>query len=301
MMKQEKEKLYIKTLIWAFDKHQNGFTLDELRMSIGLGDDDWVWWREMFITTNGNDRKLIDLYRRDVDGSFDRYTLNDKGMAIVIDYIALQEARLSGRRALWFAGVSIFFGVVTLLIAGWTGWVENQNLQIAVEPQVSFYLQRAGEGIEEYVFGIENDGVVPITEITAVLANADIPRDAGVSDEFCAGLGAVDPVMFDKELLVSVIKPHEGRQAKIFLSSLGNPNQNGDSTKNIRAISITVKYHRSIDKRVEVVNMNYIVDGYQLYTLTEAKDVKSLQSFIGCFRKLTARHTLWNNKIYWNE
>lgn len=106
------EKLYIKTLLWAYEKQGEGFTLEELKGNLGFNDREWEWWRKTFVTSNDNDRKLIDYFHYEEDGNRHRYTLNDKGMAAVVDYIELKEARESSKRAMYIAVASLALATI---------------------------------------------------------------------------------------------------------------------------------------------------------------------------------------------
>lgn len=118
-MTGKQDELYIQTLLWAYKKQEEGFTMDEIKESLGLEGARWSWWRNIFVTVNDNDRKLIELYHSAADGNEHRYTLNDKGMGAAVDYIELKEAREGSRKALWFAGVSMVIATAVGIMQIW--------------------------------------------------------------------------------------------------------------------------------------------------------------------------------------
>lgn len=112
------ESLYVKILLWAYEKKENGFTQPELFDHFFLKDDLHIWVRKMFFERTKDDRPLIGhLISRD---SKDFYALTEKGMSVAIDYLDLKEARESSKEAkriaLWSIWIAIFVGIFQIII-----------------------------------------------------------------------------------------------------------------------------------------------------------------------------------------
>lgn len=295
----EMEKLYTKTLLWAYERHQEGFTLDELRQSIGLTDEQWVWWREMFITTNGNGRKLIDLYQRGDDGNAYRYTLNDKGMAVVLEYLELQEARVesqkANKRAFWSTIIAIFSLVVAIIsIIVTTALQINSNnltqqglekadasLQLAVEPQAKIYLEKKGEDENFYIYdiGIESIGVVPLTNLSGKYTAASVENESGK-----IGLIFQESLIFEKiddNLAV----------ARVQVNKIGN--------SKIKALIFDLEYQRGIDKKIYTERPVYIIDDFSIYLPEQARTVEKLKATVEKVNEYTTQ--IMPDRVYWQE
>ena len=104
------DSLYIKVLLWAFDRKDAGFTLEELREAMNVNQSQWEWIEWMFTNALNGDSPLI-WYRIVADGR--RYYLTVSGSAAAIDYLELSEAQQSGKRATLIALVAITISIVT--------------------------------------------------------------------------------------------------------------------------------------------------------------------------------------------
>lgn len=96
--------------MWAFDKKDAGFTLDELREAMNVDQSEWEWIEWMFTNGLNGDSPLI-WYRIVAGGR--RYYLTVSGSAAAIDYLELKEAQQSGNRATVIAFVAIGISVLT--------------------------------------------------------------------------------------------------------------------------------------------------------------------------------------------
>lgn len=141
MVDKKEEKLYIKILLWLYERQEEAFTLQEVTDKFGLSKEKVTWFTKVFQTIHDSDRKLIEHINSDYD-SVKKFILNEKGFANAIDYIELQEARASSRKALWFAGTSMVIAIVVGLV------------QIGVQIKYAQYTSLAESGYTDYTENI---------------------------------------------------------------------------------------------------------------------------------------------------
>lgn len=107
-----KQTLYIRGLQWASDRGSVGFTLNELRAAVTTDEGEWTWVKRMLLGEINGDPPLIFHLG---SGNNSIYCLTGSGAAALLDYLELQEARQSSRRATYWAiaalGISIFTGI----------------------------------------------------------------------------------------------------------------------------------------------------------------------------------------------
>ncbi len=113
-----KDNLYIKILLWAYDKAQEGFTREELNTKFNLRGELHQWVESNFFNGTNSNRALIGHLR--YSEGIQYFTLSSKGMSAVIDYIELKEARESSQKAIkiatWSFGVAIGIGILQILV-----------------------------------------------------------------------------------------------------------------------------------------------------------------------------------------
>jgi hypothetical protein len=111
-----KEDLYTKILLWAHDKQESGFTLEEMKNYFNLNSSQESWVRKIFFTTSDSDRKFFEHFKNDdtVTPNVHYYSLNEKGIMAAINYKGLKHAEKNSERALWFVGLSIFLTAIGL-------------------------------------------------------------------------------------------------------------------------------------------------------------------------------------------
>ena len=63
--KKADEDLYIRILLWAHERQETGFTVDEIRPTFKLSQDEDMWVRKIFLTTSDQDRKFFEYIRND--------------------------------------------------------------------------------------------------------------------------------------------------------------------------------------------------------------------------------------------
>lgn len=119
-MKKTEESLYIKVLIWAYDRKQKPFTIEDLFEELEIEDPikkKWVY--EMFLIGPVNSYPLFHGYMNAENKML--YLLSDKGMSATVSYLSLKESQGNSRRAeriaLWALGITSMVGIIQIVIA----------------------------------------------------------------------------------------------------------------------------------------------------------------------------------------
>ncbi len=110
-MKTE-ETLYIKILVWAYNRQEAGFTWGDLQKEFQLNKEQEQWVLKVFRSNMPIGDNLIDHLGYDQERSIHRYVITSKGTSVAVDYLNLKEAEKSGRRAEKIAMVAIIVGVI---------------------------------------------------------------------------------------------------------------------------------------------------------------------------------------------
>ncbi len=112
----QKDSLYIKGLLWAYDKGHRGFTTDQMKKELDISEEKWPWVHWMFFNGLNGAAPLIWIISSEFasDGvtHHDRFYLSAAGMTATVDYLELKEAQKSGRVAMIIAIISIIIGVI---------------------------------------------------------------------------------------------------------------------------------------------------------------------------------------------
>ena len=110
------KSIYVRTLLWAYEKQHRGFTKDEMRRALELNEEEWAWIHWMFFNGLGGAAPLIWSIPTEVrtDGRRfgEAYYLSAAGVSAAVDYLELKEAQESGRRGFLLALVAIIISVV---------------------------------------------------------------------------------------------------------------------------------------------------------------------------------------------
>ncbi|MDO9183246.1 MAG: hypothetical protein Q7U04_12605 [Bacteriovorax sp.] len=129
-----KNNLYIKILVWAYDRHELGFTEKEIFDEFKLSKDQINCYVKLFRSSYNVGDNLIGHIKNREEG--DLYSLTALGISAAVDYIGLEEARKSGKRAERIALFSIFIGVtvgvaqIAISIIQYTGLNNNTVLSL---------------------------------------------------------------------------------------------------------------------------------------------------------------------------
>lgn len=113
-----KESLYIKILIWTYERQDFGFTWGDLTKEFNLDDRQLQWVQKVFRSNLPASENLIDhLFYKNEEHTF---VITAKGTSAAVQYLNLKEAERSGKRAeriAWVAiSVGIIVGVVQIII-----------------------------------------------------------------------------------------------------------------------------------------------------------------------------------------
>lgn len=112
------EDLYVRVLMWAYEKQETGFAWEEMKKHFDLNNLQENWVRKIFLTTNDQDRKFFEHLRNDetVNPNQHYYSLNEKGVNTAINYKALTSAEKNSNTALIIAIISIFLTAIGMFL-----------------------------------------------------------------------------------------------------------------------------------------------------------------------------------------
>ena len=285
---QKADDRFTQILLWSFSKRDRGFSWAELQRHFDLTDSESEWIQHVFLTGNDSDRKYIEHLRYVDEGTRNEhiYTLNEKGTSAALSYLEQKATRQMSLWATVFSGVALFIGGAALFVSIWTGGISQKALNLSIEPQLDFYLQAINT--DEYIFGVDNTGTVPISNLLAryTIANMDKCLE---SEDMCGGWSVSMDMDFDV--------PHLLHGESATSSALSAVSDNRFKT----AISIWVEYDRTIDKKKIKKSMVFFIAGSKVYSLSEVKDMPSWQPFISGLRNASGRNSFFNQKIYWRD
>jgi len=106
------ESPYIKILIWAYNKQETGFTWDDLEKEFRLTESQKLWVQKIFRSNMPASENLIDHLSYDDKSDSHLFMITAKGTSAAVDYLSLEEAKSSSRRAEKIALVAIIIGVI---------------------------------------------------------------------------------------------------------------------------------------------------------------------------------------------
>ena len=112
------EDLYIRVLMWAYEKQETGFTWEEMKKHFDLNNLQENWVRKIFLTASDQDRKFLEHLRNDdtVSPNQHYYSLNEKGINTAINYKALTSAEKNSNTALTIAIIGIFLTAIGMFL-----------------------------------------------------------------------------------------------------------------------------------------------------------------------------------------
>jgi hypothetical protein len=134
--KEIKEDLYIKILLWAYKRQETGFTIEEIRPTFLLSQEQDTWMRKIFLTTSDKDRKFFEHVRDDDSVKPNRrlYALNEKGLSFATNYLALKQSEKSSNMALFFASASLLIAAPGLFYqVKQTSLAESQGISERIQ------------------------------------------------------------------------------------------------------------------------------------------------------------------------
>lgn len=105
-----KKILFMRILIWAYNKQEDGFTWDELKKEFNLNQTQDDWAKVVFLKLD-NQLFSISPYKKE-----HTYIITEKGIPLAISYLNLKEAEKSSKRAEKIALAAIIIGIVVGLL-----------------------------------------------------------------------------------------------------------------------------------------------------------------------------------------
>lgn len=104
--------LYIRILIWTYNKQEKGFSWEELKEAFKLNYDQERWVIKIFRSNMPPSENLIDHLTYYNDENEHLYVITAKGTSAAIDYLNLKEAEKSSKRAEMIAIMAIAIGII---------------------------------------------------------------------------------------------------------------------------------------------------------------------------------------------
>lgn len=104
--------LYIKILIWVYQRQDAGFSWEDLKKEFELNPVQEQWVLKVFRSQMPSSENLIDFLDDNKDGGEQLFVITAKGTSAAVDYLNLKEAEKSSKRAEKIAKVAIVIGIV---------------------------------------------------------------------------------------------------------------------------------------------------------------------------------------------
>ena len=111
-LENTEKTLYIRILIWAYNKQEKGFSWEELRTAFKLNYDQEQWVLKIFRSNMPRNENLIDHLTYYNDENEHLYVITAKGTSAAINYLNLKEAEKSSKRAELIAKTAIIIGII---------------------------------------------------------------------------------------------------------------------------------------------------------------------------------------------
>ena len=106
---ETENSLFIKVLVWAYNRKQNVFTTSELFKELNLNPTEKDWVMNTFVYAPQNSYPLFSVFKPQNENG---YLLSDRGMSIVLNYLGLKETRESSKQAMKIATWSLYIAIV---------------------------------------------------------------------------------------------------------------------------------------------------------------------------------------------
>lgn len=111
IVKTEKS-LYIKILLWAYEKQEAGFEWQELEEEFGLTSAQDQWVLKVFRSSASDNENLLGHLNYNEKDDKHLFVITSKGTSAAVEYLNLMEAKVSSERAEKIALVAIVTGVI---------------------------------------------------------------------------------------------------------------------------------------------------------------------------------------------
>ncbi len=285
---EKEDNIYIKVLLWAYGKQQNGFTWEELRCKFNLNDLQEKWIKKIFLTADDRDRKFFEHFRNDesVTPNVHYYSLNEKGMSAAINYKELKRAEENSKHANWFAGLAVFMAIVTLIVTTYfqrqtinlqieSNNSANRALEIYTEPQIQVYIKRKDiNDRENFIIGIENNGISSVKNLRVGSSIINMDKASYLKGEENAS------AVLEDLFIESKFNPSDQKQRQVFIENKGG--------SYIGIIYLNIKYEREVDMREFSYQAAFFTNGFSVYSFDEIKDVLEWEPIVKSFKLYTS-------------
>jgi hypothetical protein len=114
-MKSEKS-LFIKILVWCYEKQENGFLMTELEESFNLTPKQKEWLQKAFRSNMSSSENLIDHLSYQDSSDQHRFFITEKGINLALNHLNYEESNKVGLRAEKIALASILIGAIVGLL-----------------------------------------------------------------------------------------------------------------------------------------------------------------------------------------
>lgn len=108
------DSLYIKILLWIYEKQNAGFIWKDMKKEFELNSSQEQWVNRMFRSSMSVDENLFDILNNRPNEPI--FAITAKGVSVAIAYQHLKEAKESSKRAEKIALAAIAIGVVVGLV-----------------------------------------------------------------------------------------------------------------------------------------------------------------------------------------
>ena len=109
---ETEHSLYIKILVWAYKRQENGFTWGDLKTEFDLTPEQEQWAQKIFRSNMPAADNLFDHLSYNSEKNSHLLVITSKGTSAAIDYLNLKEAEKTGRRAEKIAVIAIIIGAI---------------------------------------------------------------------------------------------------------------------------------------------------------------------------------------------
>lgn len=201
-------------------------------------------------------------------------------VSMVIDYDELKEARENSVKAnqhaiaaIVISTISVIIGFVTLGFQIYSNHLTRQSIQLSTDPQIEIFLKYLGRdesGQERISLGIQNVGVMDISNLRVKSATANVGSECRKT-----GLGGLDVERDEKHWE----EFNRGKTIDIALdyNPALTPN---DGPPDMGIYTFNFEYQRQIDQRIYSEKVKFALDGLSVYwdenMLTNGAIVNSL-------------------------
>jgi len=111
-LENTEKSLYIRILIWVYNKQEKGFTWGELQDAFNLNNKQQQWVEKIFHSNMPASDNLVDHLNINSREEGNLFVITSRGINFAINYLNLKEAEKSSKRAEIIAIIAIIIGIV---------------------------------------------------------------------------------------------------------------------------------------------------------------------------------------------